>query len=101
MIRVLLTILAGVLLGGIVVLGRLPDPSVLDLTRNGKRHLQFGYGMHHCMGAALARMEIVEVLRARWPVQYVQAPPLARRVDSEEAVALLQALSESVAEQQD
>ncbi len=40
-----------------------PDPSVLDLTRNGKRHLQFGYGMHHCMGAALARMEIVEVLR--------------------------------------
>lgn len=45
--------------------------------------------------------EIVEVLRARWPVQYVQAPPLARRVDSEEAVALLQALSESVAEQQD
>ncbi|MGW5452099.1 cytochrome P450 [Nocardia sp. NPDC003979] len=40
-----------------------PDPSVLDLGRDGKRHLQFGYGMHHCMGAALARMEIVEVIR--------------------------------------
>ncbi|KAF0849055.1 cytochrome P450 [Nocardia caishijiensis] len=40
-----------------------PDPSVLDLGREGKRHLQFGYGMHHCMGAALARMEIIEVIQ--------------------------------------
>ncbi|MFD4367538.1 cytochrome P450 [Rhodococcus sp. NPDC058521] len=40
-----------------------PDPGVIDLSRTGKRHLQFGYGMHHCMGAAMARMEIVEVLR--------------------------------------
>ncbi|WP_446225347.1 cytochrome P450 [Nocardia sp. IBHARD005] len=40
-----------------------PDPLALDLGREGKRHLQFGYGMHHCMGAALARMEITEVIR--------------------------------------
>lgn len=40
-----------------------PDPAVIDPARNGKRHLQFGYGMHHCMGAAMARMEITEVLR--------------------------------------
>ncbi len=33
------------------------------MRRSGRRHLQFGYGMHHCMGAALAPMEIVEVLR--------------------------------------
>jgi cytochrome P450 len=40
-----------------------PEPWVVDTARKGKRHLQFGYGMHHCMGAALARTEIVEVLR--------------------------------------
>ncbi|MEU6310400.1 cytochrome P450 [Streptomyces sp. NPDC047014] len=40
-----------------------PDPLVIDPDRtSAKRHLQFGYGMHHCMGAALARMEIVTVL---------------------------------------
>ncbi|MFI8359487.1 cytochrome P450 [Streptomyces sp. NPDC085612] len=40
-----------------------PDPLSIDPDRApGKRHLQFGYGMHHCMGAALARMEIVTVL---------------------------------------
>ncbi|MFJ8621387.1 cytochrome P450 [Kitasatospora sp. NPDC093550] len=40
-----------------------PDPLVIDPDRQpAKRHLQFGYGMHHCMGAALARMEIVSVL---------------------------------------
>ncbi|NLU82681.1 cytochrome P450 [Rhodococcus sp. HNM0569] len=39
-----------------------PDPWLVDTTRSGKRHLQFGYGMHHCMGSALARMEIIEVM---------------------------------------
>ncbi|MFF0289367.1 cytochrome P450 [Streptomyces sp. NPDC005262] len=39
------------------------DPLTVEPDREpGKRHLQFGYGMHHCMGAALARMEIVSVL---------------------------------------
>ncbi|MGU3290887.1 cytochrome P450 [Williamsia sp. M5A3_1d] len=40
-----------------------PAPWVVDTARQGRRHLQFGYGMHHCMGAAQARMEITEVLR--------------------------------------
>ena len=40
-----------------------PDPLVIDPDRVPvKRHLQFGYGMHHCMGAAMARTEIVTVL---------------------------------------
>ncbi|MFB8237931.1 cytochrome P450 [Kitasatospora purpeofusca] len=34
-----------------------PDPDELDVTRNATGHLAFGYGIHHCMGAPLARME--------------------------------------------
>lgn len=46
------------------------DPEVFEapyefrLDRQGPRHLQFGYGMHACMGAALARMEISTVIEA-------------------------------------
>lgn len=39
-----------------------PEPWIVDTSRTAKRHLQFGYGMHHCMGAAMARMEIHETL---------------------------------------
>jgi cytochrome P450 len=39
-----------------------PDPLTIRLDRQGAKHLQFGYGMHNCMGAALARLEIVTVL---------------------------------------
>lgn len=37
--------------------------------------------------------EIVATLQQRWPVTYVEAPALARRVDSEESVEVLEALS--------
>ncbi|MDT0615361.1 cytochrome P450 [Streptomyces lancefieldiae] len=39
-----------------------PAPETIDPDREGAKHLQFGYGMHHCMGAALARLEITTVL---------------------------------------
>lgn len=36
---------------------RNPDPDVLDIHRTGAAHLAFGHGVHHCLGARLARME--------------------------------------------
>ncbi|MFB9237699.1 cytochrome P450 [Plantactinospora siamensis] len=35
-----------------------PDPDRVDLRREQKPHLGFGHGVHHCVGAQLARMEL-------------------------------------------
>jgi cytochrome P450 len=47
-----------------------PNPDVLDIHRKVDLHMTFGYGIHFCLGAALARMEgriaLEETLR-RWP----------------------------------
>ena len=46
-----------------------PNPDAIDLARrNAKAHLGFGIGIHHCIGAALARLETrvtLETLLAR------------------------------------
>jgi len=34
-----------------------PDPHRLDVTRDARKHVAFGGGIHHCLGAVLARME--------------------------------------------
>ncbi|MFJ1539047.1 cytochrome P450 [Micromonospora chalcea] len=39
-----------------------PGADTLDLTRAHNPHLAFGAGPHHCLGAALARMELQEAL---------------------------------------
>jgi cytochrome P450 len=34
------------------------DPETLDVTRGAVGHVAFGHGVHHCLGAPLARMEM-------------------------------------------
>ncbi|HLS76744.1 MAG TPA: cytochrome P450 [Nocardia sp.] len=41
-----------------------PNPDQFDPARLDKEHLSFGYGPHHCLGAALARLEATEALPA-------------------------------------
>ncbi|MFD3607254.1 cytochrome P450 [Streptomyces atroolivaceus] len=42
-----------------------PDAAEFDITRPTRReHITFGYGVHHCIGAPLARMEAVVALKA-------------------------------------
>ncbi len=40
-----------------------PDPERLDLRRHPNRHAAFGAGIHYCLGATLARVEIGIALR--------------------------------------
>jgi cytochrome P450 len=35
-----------------------PDPDTLDVARPAGAHIGFGHGVHHCLGAPLARMEL-------------------------------------------
>jgi cytochrome P450 len=47
-----------------------PDPDRLDLGRDTSGHVAFGHGVHHCLGAPLARMEAevaLGALLARFP----------------------------------
>ncbi|WP_146073640.1 cytochrome P450 [Amycolatopsis sp. CA-126428] len=41
-----------------------PDPGELHFDREENQHLGFGHGVHHCLGAPLARVELQEGLRA-------------------------------------
>jgi cytochrome P450 len=43
---------------------RFDDADELRVDRPPTQHLGFGHGVHHCLGAALARMELQEALRA-------------------------------------
>jgi cytochrome P450 len=52
-------------------------PDELDISRGAAGHLAFGHGVHHCLGAPLARME----LRIAWPALLRRFPTLALAED--------------------
>ncbi|MGY0488239.1 cytochrome P450 [Streptomyces sp. WG-D5] len=50
-----------------------PDPDQLDLTRDARRHVAFGFGVHQCLGQPLARLELQVV----YNTLYSRIPTLA------------------------
>jgi len=58
--------------------GKYADPESLDIDRAATRHLAFGHGIHHCLGAPLARMEghiALNSLLRRFPDLALAVPP--------------------------
>ena len=58
------------------------DPDTLDVRRNARRHIAFGRGIHHCLGAPLARIEgeiLFRKLLERYPDVRLAAKPRFRR----------------------
>ncbi len=38
--------------------GQFADPDRIDIARDPNRHVTLGHGVHYCLGAALARLEL-------------------------------------------
>jgi cytochrome P450 len=55
----------------------LDSPDVLDIHRDAASHVAFGHGVHHCLGAPLARME----MRIALPALFRRFPHLALAED--------------------
>ena len=60
---------------------KFPDPDRFDVSRGSRDHMAFGFGLHSCLGASLARMEVkvvFEELLRRIPNYQIQEDRLAR-----------------------
>jgi cytochrome P450 len=56
---------------------RWPEPDTIDISRPPQHHLGFGEGIHHCLGAPLARLEaavVLEELLAMMPRYEISGP---------------------------
>jgi cytochrome P450 len=49
-----------------------PEPEKVDIERGSRKHLGFGHGVHHCIGADLARVELEIV----WAKLFQRIPTL-------------------------
>jgi cytochrome P450 len=72
---------------GFAASGRDPErhgdsADTFDITRDDKEHLSFGHGIHHCLGAPLARIEAQVGL----PALFERFPNLALGVPAEQVV---------------
>ncbi|MEE1798116.1 cytochrome P450 [Streptomyces sp. JV176] len=56
-----------------------PTAHLFDITRPPSQHLAFGHGVHHCLGAPLARAEALTAL----PALFTRFPDLALLPDQE------------------
>jgi cytochrome P450 len=71
---------------------RWDDPDTLDLARHPQRHVAFGEGIHHCLGAPLARLEATiafEELFRRIPEYAVSGPVVRVRTPTDRALERL------------
>jgi cytochrome P450 len=57
-----------------------PDPDQLDIDRNPRHHVAFGFGVHQCLGQPLARVELQVV----YSTLYRRIPTLKLAVDLDE-----------------
>lgn len=55
-----------------------PDPGRLDIHRDARRHMAFGFGIHQCLGQPLARLELQVV----YGTLYRRIPSLALACDA-------------------
>ncbi|MFJ8503642.1 cytochrome P450 [Streptomyces avermitilis] len=70
----------------------LAEPDRFDITREPAAHVAFGHGVHHCLGAAMARME----LRIAFPALLRRFPGLRLAVPESEVPFRVHALAHGV-----